>query len=285
MTSPLTPSVRSIPVGKTAIGPDEQPFVIAEVSGNHNGDLQRALAIVDAVAEAGAHAIKLQTYTADTITIDADGPPSRSPVTTSCGAGANLYQLYERGAHALGVARADLRADPRARDRPVLQPVRPHRGRAARVARRPDVQDRLARDRRPAPDPPRGREGQAGGLSAPAPRRSDEIDARSGRPARPATTQLVLLALHVVLPGPAARVPPAQAAGHGRRVGTCTSACPTTPSGIGAAVAAVALGAVAIEKHVTLARERRRGRLRLLPRAGRTRRAGARDDRRLGGAR
>ena len=73
MTAPTSSRRRSIPVGDTAVGPDNEPFVIAEVSGNHNGDLQRALEIVDAAAEAGAHAIKLQTYRADTITLDAPG--------------------------------------------------------------------------------------------------------------------------------------------------------------------------------------------------------------------
>ena len=96
MTSLPPSAARSVPVGKTAMGPGHEPFVIAEVSGNHNGDLQRALAIVDAAAEAGAHAIKLQTYRPDTITIDADGPAFQISGDHKLWAGRNLYQLYEQ---------------------------------------------------------------------------------------------------------------------------------------------------------------------------------------------
>jgi len=74
------------------IGPDRPPLVIAELSGNHNGSLDRALRLIDAVADAGAEAVKLQTYTADTITLDCDGPDFA--IRGGLWDGRRLHELY-----------------------------------------------------------------------------------------------------------------------------------------------------------------------------------------------
>lgn len=78
-----------------AIGLAERPYLIAEMSGNHNRSLERALAIVDAAAQAGADAVKLQTYTADTMTLNVRGPGFVIEDADSPWAGRQLYELYE----------------------------------------------------------------------------------------------------------------------------------------------------------------------------------------------
>lgn len=72
------------------------PFIIAEMSGNHNQSLERALAIVDAAADAGVDAVKIQTYTADTMTIDIDTGEFSISDKDSLWKGETLYQLYEK---------------------------------------------------------------------------------------------------------------------------------------------------------------------------------------------
>lgn len=82
-----------VTIGGRKIGPDQPPYIVAEMSGNHNGDIGRALALIDAAKAAGADAVKLQTYTADTITIDHDGPEFR--VHGGLWDGRRLYELYQ----------------------------------------------------------------------------------------------------------------------------------------------------------------------------------------------
>ena len=81
-------------IGTRQIGLEHPPFIIAEMSGNHNQSLERAIAIVDAAAAAGVHALKLQTYTPDTMTIDTDQREFFINDPKSLWAGQSLYNLY-----------------------------------------------------------------------------------------------------------------------------------------------------------------------------------------------
>ncbi|TCV84263.1 pseudaminic acid synthase [Sulfurirhabdus autotrophica] len=83
-----------IKIGNFEIGQQSKPFVIAEMSGNHNQSLERALEIVEAAAKTGAHALKIQTYTPDTMTIDLDEREFHISDPKSLWAGTSLYKLY-----------------------------------------------------------------------------------------------------------------------------------------------------------------------------------------------
>lgn len=81
-----------IDIAGRLIGPDQPPFIICELSGNHNGQLDRALAMIDAAAATGCDAIKIQSYTADTITLDVDRPEFR--IDGGLWHGRTLHDLY-----------------------------------------------------------------------------------------------------------------------------------------------------------------------------------------------
>jgi N-acetylneuraminate synthase len=80
-------------INQKGIGPSHPPFIIAELSANHNGSLERALATIDEAQRCGADAIKLQTYTADTMTIDCDAPDFM--IKGGLWDGFKLYDLYK----------------------------------------------------------------------------------------------------------------------------------------------------------------------------------------------
>lgn len=86
--------MKTIDIRGRLVGEKHPPFIVAEMSGNHNQSLERALQIVEAAARAGAHAIKLQTYTADTMTLDLNQGDFFIADEDSLWQGKSLYDLY-----------------------------------------------------------------------------------------------------------------------------------------------------------------------------------------------
>lgn len=86
--------MKEIKIGNRTIGSGHPPFVIAEMSGNHNKSLDRALEIVKAAARAGAHAFKIQTYTPDTMTLNLQNKDFMIGETNGLWKGKSLYELY-----------------------------------------------------------------------------------------------------------------------------------------------------------------------------------------------
>ncbi|WP_431893873.1 pseudaminic acid synthase [Nonomuraea sp. bgisy101] len=241
-----------ISIAGREIGPAHPPFVIAEMSGNHNGDLGRALAIVDAVAASGAHALKLQTYRPDTITVDADGPAFRVGEGHELWGGENLYRLFER-AHT-----------PWEWHQPIFE-----RARARGLVPFSSPFDPTAIDLLEKLDTPAYKIASSEIVDLPLIR----LAAATGKPLIISTGMATIAEIH-------AAVEAAREAGCAQPVVlACTASYPAEPGesnlralpllagitgtvvgvsdhtpGIGVPVAAVALGACVIEKHITLSR-------------------------------
>jgi len=242
----------SITIGGREVGPGAAPFIIAEMSGNHDGDLDKALAIVRATAQAGAHAIKLQTYTADTITIDADGPEFRISPGHELWADRRLYDLYQEAhtpwewhapifelARELGLLAFSSPFDPTAVAFLEDLDVPCHKIASSEIVDLPLI--RLAAG---TGKPIIISTGMAS---------VGEIDAAVTAARSTGNDQIIVLSCTASYPADPAdsnlRGIPVMAKTFGTLIGLSDHTM-----GIGAAVASVALGACAIEKHVTISR-------------------------------
>ena len=242
----------TINFGDVPVGPDHQPFIIAEMSGNHNGDIERAKDIVRAMAETGVQALKLQTYTADTITLDVDLPAFRLPSEHELWGGARLYDLYEEAhtpwewheplfelANSLGMQAFSSPFDPTAIDFLEKLNVPAYKVASNEIGDLPLVRG-MAETGKPI-------------IISTGSATLMDIDAAVRAARSTGNEQIIVLSCTASYPAPAdqsnLRSIPVLRDALGVQIGLSDHTM-----GIGAAIAAVALGATVIEKHVTLSR-------------------------------
>ena len=241
----------SMTIDGRPIGPDHPPYVVAELSANHNGSLDQALAIMEAIKAASADAVKLQTYTADTMTLDHDGPDFH--LTEGPWAGHSLYELYQWAHTPWEWHEALFAKGPRAGHHRVLQPVRPYRGRFSGGLRPARLQDRLLRAGRHPADRIRRQQGPADDHVHRHGQPRRDHGGGAGRPPRRLRAALPA-ALHLGLPN----APPEEA--DLRTIPDLAQRFDVVPGlsdhtlSPAVPVAAVALGACVIEEHVTMRR-------------------------------
>ena len=242
----------TINFGKVPVGPDHQPFVIAEMSGNHNGDLERALDIVRALGETGVQALKLQTYTADTITLNVDTPAFRLPADHKLWPNARLHDLYHEAhtpwewhepifalAHELGMEAFSSPFDPTAIEFLDKLDVPAYKVASNEIGDLPLVRG-MAETGKPV-------------IISTGSATLIDIDAAVRAARETGNEQIIVLSCTASYPAPAdqsnLRGIPVLRDALDLQIGLSDHTM-----GIGAAIAAVALGATVIEKHVTLAR-------------------------------
>ena len=228
------------------------PFIIAEMSGNHNQSLDRALAIVDAAADAGAHAIKLQTYTPDTMTLDLDEGEFFISDPKSLWFGQSMHKLYEQ-AHTPWEWHAPIIE--RARERRMLCFSSPFDESAVDFLETLDVPAYKIASFENI-DLPLIRKAAATGkplIISTGMATIAEIDEAVEAARSSGCTELVLLKCTSTYPASPENTN-LRTIPHMRELFNCEVGLSDHTLGIGAAVAAVAVGASVIEKHFTLSR-------------------------------
>lgn len=240
----------TIHIAGRPIGPGQPPYIIAELSGNHNGDLQRALALIDVAVDAGADAVKLQTYTADTITIDHDGPLFR--IQGGPWDGRRLHELYAEAstpwawhealfthAAARGITCLSSPFDPTAVDFLAALGAPAYKVASFELVDLPLI-EKMAQQGKPMI--------MSTGMAS-----EDEVLEGVAAARGAGCTELVVLHCNSGYPSPVSDIRlstiPRLRALTGAQVGLSDHTLGTTAS-----VAAVALGATVIEKHITLRR-------------------------------